>query len=269
MCLAAIAVDAHPRIALVLAANRDEYHARPAAPAAWGLDDAFKGVLAGRDLMAGGTWLGVRRDGRFALVTNMREGKPQDPAARSRGELPLQALRGVRTIDDAIGAIDGTRYNGFNLLAGDRAGFIWMSNRDAAVRRVTGGVHGLSNALLDVPWPKVARTQERLQAWLRSDGASLEPLLDALADRTQAPDAALPSTGVPLAWERLLSSPFIVSERYGTRCSTVFTIDRDGHVRFVERSFSPDGTTSHEVAVEFDLTAPAAVPSAGVESPLP
>jgi len=127
----------------------------------------------------------------------------------------------------------------------------------------------LSNALLDVQWPKVARTQARLQSWLRGDGASLEPLFDALGDRMQASGAELPSTGVPLAWERLLSSPFIVSERYGTRCSTVLAVDRDGHARFVERSFAPDGAPSHEVAVEFDVTARAAVPSPGAESRLP
>jgi uncharacterized protein with NRDE domain len=291
MCLVAIAVDAHPRIALVLAANRDEYHARPTAPAAWGHDDAFRDVLAGRDLMAGGTWLGVRRDGRFALVTNVRDGNAQDPAARSRGELPVVALRSEYTIDQATAAIDGPRYNGFNLLVGDAAGFAWMSNRASDIefpaalrasglirprerpfgrmRRITRGVHGLSNALLDVQWPKVARTQERLQTWLRGDGASLEPLFDALGDRMQASDADLPATGVPLAWERLLSSPFIVSERYGTRCSTVLAVDRGGHARFVERSFAPDGTPAHEVAVEFDLKAPAAAPSPGVESRLP
>ena len=267
MCLVVIAVDAHPRLALVLAANRDEYHARPAAPAAWG-SGPFLDILAGRDLMAGGTWLAVRRDGRFALVTNVREGKPQDPAARSRGELPMLALAVERSADDAAAAIDGSRYNGFNLLAGSPAGFLCTSNRDDAVRRATGGVHGLSNALLDVRWPKVVRTQERLQAWLRTDGASVEPLLEALGDRTQAADADLPATGVTPAWERLLSSPFIVSERYGTRCSSVLTVDRDGHARFIERTFAPDGTQSHEVAFEFGLKAPAASPSPDARSPL-
>jgi uncharacterized protein with NRDE domain len=241
MCLAVLAVDAHPRLALVLAANRDEYHARPAAPAAWRPD----GVLAGRDLLAGGTWLAVRRDGRFALVTNVREGKAQDPAARSRGELPLRAL-------DSLRSIDGTRYNGFNLVAGDTHGFTWMSNRGDSARDVRKGIHGLSNALLDVPWPKVVRTEERLAAWLGGATANVEPLFEALADRGHPPDAQLPATGVPLAWERVLSPPFIVSERYGTRCSTVLTIDRDGHARFVERSFAPDGTPSGEVRFEFE-----------------
>src|SRR4029453_8536364 len=187
MCLVVLAVDAHPRLSLVVAANRDEYHARPAAPAAWGREGLFRDVLAGRDLMAGGTWLAVRRDGRFALVTNVRDGKAQDPAARSRGELPLLALSNH--------PIDGARYNGFNLIAGNARGFAWTSNRSRETRKVASGVHGLSNALLDVPWPKVVRTQERLQAVLRGGGARFEPLFEALGDRERAPDALLPSPG--------------------------------------------------------------------------
>ena len=256
MCLVVLAVDAHPRLTLVLAANRDEYHARPARPAAW-TDD----VLSGRDLMAGGTWLAVRRDGRFALVTNVRDGKAQDPAARSRGELPFLAVSNH--------AIDGARYNGFNLIAGNPRGFTWRSNRGGEDRHIASGVHGLSNALLDVPWPKVVRTQERLQAWLRGDGKSVEPLFDALGDRARAPDALLPSTGVAHEWERILSAPFILGERYGTRCSTVLTIDRDASARFVERTFTPDGNVSNEVVVEFELTTRAPAPSAGAESLLP
>jgi uncharacterized protein with NRDE domain len=256
MCLAVIAVDAHPRVALLVVANRDEYHARPAAPAAWDGD-----VLAGRDLVAGGTWLAVHREGRFAFVTNVRDGKPQDPAARTRGELPLLALSGR--------AIDGTRYNGFNLVAGDARGFVWTSNRGTGSRRVTRGVHGLSNASLDVPWPKVVRTKQRVTEWLRGDGARLAPLFDALGDRAEAHGAELPSTGVSLEWERLLSAPFIVSDRYGTRCSTVFAVDRDGRARFVERSFAPDGSLANEAAFEFEVTARASAPSPGAVSLLP
>ncbi|HTP98569.1 MAG TPA: NRDE family protein [Casimicrobiaceae bacterium] len=242
MCLVVVALRAHPAYTLVLAANRDEFHARPAAAAEWGRDGAFAGILAGRDLFAGGTWLGVRRDGRFALVTNVRDGKPQDPAARSRGELVPRVLD-ASGIDAAFAAIatDGARYNGFNLLAGDTSGAAWMSNRSAATRRITGGTHGLSNALLDVPWPKIVRTEARLQAWAARADADVAPLFAALADREPAPDQELPSTGVTLERERLLSSPFIVSETYGTRCSTVFTVDRVGRARFHERSFAPDG----------------------------
>ncbi len=254
MCLAVLAVDAHPRHALVLAANRDEYHSRPAAPAAWGRDDAFCDILAGRDLMAGGTWLGLSRRGRFALVTNVREGKAQDPAARSRGELPLLALAAKGAVEDALRTIDGTRYNGFNLIAGDAHGFSWLSNRGGSLRTIDAGVHGLSNALLDTPWPKVVRTKERLADWLRGDAIDFEPLFAALRDGAQPPDENLPATGVPLQWERLLSSPFIASQRYGTRCSTVLAICRDGHARFVERTFAPDGAIVNEAEHEFEVT---------------
>jgi len=254
MCLAVVAHRAHPSYTLVVAANRDEFHARPAAPAAWGRDGAFAGILAGRDLLAGGTWLGVRRDGRFALVTNVRDGKPQDPAARSRGEVVPRVLD-ASGVDAAFAALaaDGARYNGFNLLAGGVRGAAWMSNRSAATRRIAEGTHGLSNALLDAPWPKIVRTEAALRAWATRGDADHEPILAALADRERAPDDALPSTGVPLEWERLLSSPFIVSERYGTRCSTVFTVDREGRARFHERSFAPDGSTTGDVIETWTL----------------
>jgi uncharacterized protein with NRDE domain len=124
----------------------------------------------------------------------------------------------------------------------------------------------LSNASLDVPWPKVVRTKQRVTEWLRGDGARLAPLFDALGDRAEAHGAELPSTGVSLEWERLLSAPFIVSDRYGTRCSTVFAVDRDGRARFVERSFAPDGSLANEAAFEFEVTARASAPSPGAVS---
>lgn len=255
MCLAVVALHAHPRLALVLAANRDELHARHAAAAAWGDAPPFTGILAGRDLAAGGTWLGVRRDGRWAFVTNVREGGVRDVTRASRGELVprvLNAAAGARITLPAL-APDGARYNGYNLLAGDVHVASWMSNRTAAHRDLDPGVHGLSNAFLDTPWPKVVRTRERVQAWCAAGTDDLEPLFAALADRTQAADDALPDTGVTREWERTLSAPFIVGERYGTRCSTVLAIGHDGHARFVERSFAPDGTTSGEVDTTFAL----------------
>ena len=255
MCLVVAALHAHPRYALVVAANRDEYHARPAAPAAWGSDDGFEGVLAGRDLAAGGTWLGVTRDGRVALVTNVRDGKAQDPAAPSRGALVPRLL--ASPLDEAIASLaqDGARYNGFNLLAGDASSLRWMSNRGGAPRRIDAGVHGLSNALLDVPWPKVVRTRERMLEWIAAGEIDVEPLFAALADRNRAADSELPHTGVALEWERILSSPFIVTERYGTRCSTIYTVDTAGRGEFRERSFAADGTLSGEVVETFRLEA--------------
>ncbi|MEO8753625.1 MAG: NRDE family protein [Casimicrobiaceae bacterium] len=256
MCLVVAALDAHPGYALVVAANRDEFHARPAAPAAWGMEAPFTGILAGRDLQAGGTWLGVRRDGRFALVTNVRASGSNDPAARSRGELVPRVLNAgahaAAALHDLVLAQD--RYNGFNLLAGDATGALWMSNRRPGVRQLTGGIHGLSNAFIDTPWPKLLRTVDRVRAWAASGDTGTAPLFAALADRAVAPDAMLPATGIPLDRERLLSSPFIVSAAYGTRCSTVFTIDRAGRARFHERSFDANGNATTDSSEEFSLT---------------
>jgi len=253
MCLAIVALDAHPAFALVIAANRDEFHARAAAPAAWGDAPPFHRILAGRDLQAGGTWLGITRDGRWALVTNVREGGRQDPAARSRGELVPEVLNADAAGADPLHAvaIAGPRYNGFNLLAGDAANAHWISNRGSGAARLARGLHGLSNALLDTPWPKLERTSAQVRAWIARAETGTDALFSALADRTRAADAALPATGVPLDWERLLSSPFIVSDRYGTRCSTIVTIDRAGLARFHERSFDARGEPVSEVAETF------------------
>lgn len=253
MCLAVLALDAHPHYALVLAANRDEYHARAAAPAAWGTAAPFRGIYAGRDLAAGGTWLGVRRDGRFAFVTNVRDGRGQDPALRSRGELVPRVLNHVGPLADALGRVEPGRYNGFNLMAGDSSRILWMSNRGHAPQALPRGVHAVSNAALDVPWPKLVRTRRRLEAWLADGTRDTAPLLAALADRTPAPDGELPSTGIPRERERLVSSPFIVSDTYGTRCSTVLTLDREGRARFLERTFAPDGSAVAETVETFAI----------------
>jgi len=254
MCLAVVALGAHPRYALVVAANRDEFHARAAAPAAWGQAPPFVDIVAGRDLAAGGTWFGVHRSGRWALVTNVREGGNTDPAARSRGELVPLVLQASR-LPDAFAAIGAAaqRYNGFNLLAGDANGALWMSNRAAGMRRLHTGVHGLSNALIDTPWPKLLRTRERMAEWAATGNSDVAPLFAVLADSTQAPDHALPATGIPRERERMLSSSFIVSANYGTRCSTVFTIDHQGNAGFRERSFDSAGVATGEAIESFAL----------------
>jgi uncharacterized protein with NRDE domain len=252
MCLAVLALDAHPRHAVVLAANRDEAHARAALPAAW-WTAPDPSILAGRDLVGGGTWLGVDRRGRFAFVTNVRDPARHDPAAPTRGTLVPRVLGDAAPVDVAVtrAVQDAGALNGFNLLAGDARGAAWGSNRGVAGQRLAPGVHGVSNALLDTPWPKVVRTRERLAAWLATDDDDLAPLFALLADRTPAPDDLLPDTGVGRERERLLSPPFISSPTYGTRCSTVVTIGRDGRVRFVERRFDAAGATVGESQFEF------------------
>jgi uncharacterized protein with NRDE domain len=260
MCLVAVAIDAHPRYALAIAANRDEFHDRPAEPAHWWRE----GWLAGRDLEAGGTWFGVRRDGRYALVTNVREPGRRDALAASRGGIVTDALE-ASSLDAFVHALasSGARYNGYNLVAGDTRGAVWQSNRHPAAQALVPGVSALSNAALGTPWPKVLRLRAAMEAWTARGSDAPDALFDALADRTLVPDAQLPSTGVPLDWERMLSAPFIVGERddlfddfrYGTRCSTVLVVGRDGQARFVERSFDAAGRLAGSVDERFALAA--------------
>ncbi len=249
MCLALLALDAHSLYSVVIAANRDECHARPTAPAAWW----DEGWLAGRDLRAGGTWLGVTREGRFALLTNVRDLARNDPAAPSRGSLVPAVLADASGIERSLDNLRdaSASHNGFNLLAGTPEAAAWMSNRSPAVQALGPGTYGLSNALLDSPWPKLVRSKAALVDWLTRGEADPEPLFTALADRAFAADTELPSTGVTLEWERRLSAPFIVSDTYGTRSSTVLTIDRDGDASFVERSFDPGGLSSGQVEHRF------------------
>ena len=247
MCLIAFAWNAHPRWRLLLAGNRDEYHARPSAPLArW--DDAP--VIAGRDLEAGGTWLGVRPGGRCATVTNVRD--PRDPqAGLSRGWLVTDFLRGEA---DAIAHAQALRevaaqYRPFNLLTFDAHAAFYLGNRPGPrAQAVTPGLHGLSNADFNTPWPKTRLLMSRLQAWLeQGDAEDFAPLFAALADERAALDDELPDTGIGLERERWLSSAFIRGADYGTRASTVVAIGHTGHGRIVERRFGPNGRPDGQV----------------------
>ncbi|NLO80202.1 MAG: NRDE family protein [Xanthomonadaceae bacterium] len=241
MCLLLLAYQVNPDYPLVIAANRDEFHRRPAAPADWWPEGD---ILAGRDLEAGGSWFGVNRRGRFAAVTNYREPEPRAIGSRSRGELVVETLR-----SDSPGLAwlqhlqaEAQQFSGFNLLFGDRQGVFSFSNRSLQPAQLEPGIYGLSNHLLETPWPKVVRGKAALEAYLHSPQlGSVEPLLVLLADRMPASDDELPQTGVSREWERLLSAMFIVSPEYGTRASTVVLVDRDGQVEFAERSFDSAG----------------------------
>ena len=252
MCLVLIALDSHPDYSLILAANRDEFYDRPTAPAAFWVD--APSVLAGRDLKASGTWLGIDRHGRFAAVTNYRQGQRESAAARSRGSLVSDFLtRDVGALEHVERARkEADLYNGFNLIAGDPWGVFYFSNRQGRVRHLAPGVYGLSNHLLDTPWPKVAATKSAFGALLNDGAPELTAELFALlSDRNRPADALLPSTGVAPEWERLLSSAFIASDDYGTRSSTVVLIGRDGSMVFVERSFGPRGVAGAETRFQF------------------
>jgi uncharacterized protein with NRDE domain len=259
MCLIVFAWEASPKARLALAANRDEFFARRTAPAAWWAD--APDVLAGRDLEAGGTWLGVARSGRFAALTNFRDASaPKRDGAPSRGALAADFLRGDAAAADYVAAVQprAGRYHGFNLVVSDGAELWSFSNVEGGPVRLGPGVRGLSNHLLETPWPKVTAARARLEAALgAADGApELERrLLDLLADRTTAPDGALPSTGLPLDWERALSAAFVELPGYGTRTSTVLIMGTDGWIRFVERTFGEGGAPLGEVREAFEVRA--------------
>ncbi len=239
MCLILFAWQTHPAYRLVLAANRDEFYARPTAPAEWWPE--LPGVLAGRDLAGGGTWFGIDRQGRWAAVTNFRDPAARFPGPRSRGLLVRDYLAGDRTPLDFLREIasDSHRYHPFNLLAGDTTSLGYFGSRDGPPGELASGVYGLSNALLDTPWPKVAEGKSAFAGLLGADHLDPEHLFAILADRTCAPPERLPDTGVGRDWERQLSPRFIRTPEYGTRSSMVLLVGRDGHVRFSERTFGP------------------------------
>jgi uncharacterized protein with NRDE domain len=259
MYLIVLAWEASPKTRLAVAANRDEFFARRTAPAAWWAD--APDVLAGRDLEAGGTWLGVTRAGRFAALTNFRDmSAPKKDGAPSRGALAADFLRRDATAANYVAAVrpDAGRYHGFNLLVSDGAELWSFSNVEGDPVRLAPGVRGLSNHLLETPWPKVTSARARLEAALRAtDGAEdLERrLLDLLADRKTAPDGALPETGLPLDWERALSAAFVELPGYGTRSSTALVIGADGRARFTERTFGEGGAPLGDVREAFEIRA--------------
>jgi uncharacterized protein with NRDE domain len=252
MCLILFSWKAQPEYQLVVAANRDEWLDRPTAPAQW-WDDA-PDLLAGRDLKAGGTWMGITRSGRFAAITNFRDPSDKRSTAPSRGTLVMDFLlddRAPREFLEAVSQRDET-FNGFNLVAGDGKKLVCLASRDGVVREVEPGIHGLSNHVLDEPWPKVARGRIELQRAMR---APLDPeaLFTVLSDRTAAPDAELPETGVGLEWERVLSPALIVAPGYGTRSSTVLVIGKDGDVVFEERTRGTNGEVASKAGYLFTI----------------
>lgn len=247
MCLAVFAWKSVPGLDLVLAANRDEFHARPSAPAAFWEEAPH--VLAGRDLQGSGTWLGVTDDGRFAFLTNVRNPFEKKPGAPSRGLLVSAFLTGEDGPADyaALVASEAARYAGFNLVVGDEDEAFFVASHTPALS-LAPGFYGLSNAALDTPWPKVVRTKKRLESALSDEVPELDALVALLDDRTTAPDGELPETGVGLEWERILSAPFIVTPTYGTRTTTALVFG-DEEIEILERTFDAAGRPLGDVRV--------------------
>ena len=248
MCLVLIVSDPRPGIRLAVGANRDEFHARPTAPAArW--PDA-PGLVAGKDLTAGGTWLGVTDDGRLAALTNFRDGIAV-PALRSRGELVVEALRGADEEGGFLASLPGRLpgYGGFNLILGRPGALRVFSSRAGKAAPIPAGVHALSNHDLDTPWPKVTRTKEALGRLVASSRPfDARALFEVLSDRTPARDGDLPDTGIPRDLERFLSPPFIVGPEYGTRSSTAVLFRTDGVTELCERTFDRLGREAGTVS---------------------
>lgn len=241
MCILLLSLRQHRRYPLVVAANREEDYARPARAADF-WDDAPE-LLAGRDLSAGGTWLGITRAGRFAAITNFRDPPSKRAGRPSRGHLVSAFLLGEDTPAAYLAGVAdrADRYNGFSLIVGAGEDWLYFSNREGQVRRLGPGLYGLSNHLLDTPWPKVKRGKQALAALLTTGGElETQALFAMLADRTVAADAELPDTGFGLERERALSAQFVTMGTYGTRCSTAVLVDHDGNVDFSERSFAGD-----------------------------
>lgn len=240
MCVIYLAFGQRPELPLILAANRDEFYDRPTAAAApW--NDTPE-IFAGRDLVSGGTWLGVTDNGRFAAVTNYRD--PDAPLGRrSRGMLVADFLRGRMTTVEYMRDVSSTAedFSGFNLLAGeingDRQYVYYFSNHENIVRELVPGFYGLSNHLLDTPWPKVSRGKERFRAIVENGFETNEPFFELLTDPNIAEDEELPDTGIGYEKEKVLSPIFIKTPNYGTRCSTVVTIDGNGNAKLDERVF--------------------------------
>ncbi|MGZ5063156.1 MAG: NRDE family protein [Usitatibacter sp.] len=235
MCLIVVAWRASAAFPLVVAANRDEWRDRPTEPARWWSEHPE--LLAGRDLRAGGTWMGITREGRFAAVTNFRDPSDRRSTARSRGGLVTEFLLGSESPRRDLAGLAGRSgdYNGFNLIVGDGAELLYFGSRESEARAIEPGVHGLSNHLLDEPWPKVVQGRMGMQAAIASRDPS-PALFEMLSSVHVAPDADLPATGVGLEWERRLSSALIAGEDYGTRASTVLTVSSSGEVSMEERT---------------------------------
>jgi uncharacterized protein with NRDE domain len=261
MCLVVFAWKSHPDYKLILAANRDEIHTRPTQDAHWWPDQPR--VLAGRDLQAGGTWLAVGRQGRFATVTNYRETPKPRLGLRSRGEIAANFVASDHSALAYLDTIDDDSYAGVSTLAVDRDTMCYASNRGDKTTLLTPGIYGLSNASLDTPWPKLLRSRKALAALIESNTVNPTELLRLLADRTPAPNSDIDNTNMPFKQARAMTAPFIVGESansakghsenmpYGTRCSTTLLLTTDNRVHFCERRFRPDGSNSGESVFDF------------------
>jgi uncharacterized protein with NRDE domain len=253
MCLILFAFKQHPDYPLLVIANRDEFYGRPTQSAEWWQD--HPDILAGRDLQAGGTWLGVNRSGRFAAVTNVREPGAMSPGEKSRGELPTGFLSEDLEPQAYLETIQkqADQYSGFNLLAGDQNQLWFLSNRQTSIRAVEPGFYGICNGQFDEPWPKLKSGREALRNLLKGPFTT-EQLMSILTDDSTAAPDQLPQTGVSTEIEHLLSSRFIRSDNYGTRASTLVLFHANNKVEFIEQNYNNLGNLGEPVKTEFSIS---------------
>lgn len=252
MCLILFSWQQEPDWPLIMAANRDEFHARPTASLDWW--DSHPEILAGRDLEQGGSWCGVNRRGMFAAITNYRDPDWHAPNRISRGDIVKRYLDGQQNPEEFLRDLDdqSEAYNGFNLLVGNMKTLCYYSNTSRQIQVLKPGLYGLSNGLLDTPWPKVSAGKHALEQAIAA-GIESEHLFAVLADQHRPDDDCLPLTGVSLEWERLLAARFILSPDYGTRCSSLLQLGRNGEVVMCERSFNPEGEIQGNKAFRFGI----------------
>lgn len=244
MCLITFAYKKHKNYKLIIVANRDEFYQRPTATATFWEDEPS--ILAGRDLRGNGTWMGFNRNGRFAALTNYRDGFNEQKNAPSRGHLVTSFLLSQNDSLEHLQQLTDSAalYNGYNLLTFDGEQLGYYSNQIKSPTILENGIYGLSNSTLDVGWPKVKKAVSGLESLLQQDDFSIEEAFKMMQNKATAADKDLPNTNIPMQWERLLSAMYIESPDYGTRCSTVFLLDYDGNYHFEERSYVPQ----HQIA---------------------
>ncbi|NCF14038.1 MAG: hypothetical protein GWP62_01930 [Gammaproteobacteria bacterium] len=249
MCLIAISLGQSDQYPFILAANRDEFHARPTKSAHWWPDKPD--ILGGRDLQAGGTWLALHRSGRFATVTNFRDAAPPLPKHRSRGYLVTDFFDSGLAPGDYLDSIDEAGYAGFNLIVGTASEVAYLSNREDGTRSLGPGTYGLSNALLDGPWHKVEHTREQLASLITRSDVNETSLMRLMNDREKAPVSEVEKGRLDFETAHTITAPFIVMPDYGTRCTTTVLGDKEGNWRFTERRFDPAGQKAGESRFSF------------------
>jgi len=249
VCLIVVAFKAHPEFPLIVAANRDEFHARPAQAADWWADEPD--IVGGRDLLAGGTWLAAHRDGRFAAVTNYRDAEPKRGKLTSRGVLVTRYLLGRQSPMAYLASLAGDDFDGFNLLVADGSQLAYTSNQGDSPTELPPGIYGLSNGRLDSKCDKVGRSKARLGKLIATDKANDTELLRLLGDRSKGPADQVDAARLPFATAHAITAPFIVLPDFGTRCSTIVRSDNSGRWHFLERRFDASGASTGESKISF------------------